>query len=235
MRAAWTTKGLYMSPTFITNKRQKVHAVLFNPRPSAEHGHTRVFDIVLIRIGEIWQRRRCPHTCGFDWQQGCRAHSRDCELGEYGYACCVLVSGIGVVAYVLGYVVKAGNIWCCVSGEACCRLGCRQWAGAGAATAVYFRQGGFKHGPTRIPVLEGEGVPVGPTGPRHTWVAGGVAGGDVLAEADPVVRGEILGDDVSVVRVHSRQIFETDLTGCERLKSTELNSREIHCVFLLTV
>lgn len=230
-----------MSPTFITNKRQNVCAVLFNPSPNAEHGHTRVFDIVFIRIGEIWKRHRCLRTCCFNWQRGCSALGRDAEQRpgdcRYRNASWVLVSDIGVVAHVLRSFAKAGNFWCCVSGEGCCWRGCRQWACAGAATAVYFREGGFKHGPTRIPVLEGEGVPIGPEGPGHTWVAGGVV--EVLAEADPVVRGEILGDDVGVVRVHSHQIFETELTGCERLKSTELNSKnlmkimsDVSCIFL---
>lgn len=68
-----------------------------------------------------------------------------------------------------------------------------------------------QHGPTRVPVLEGEGVPVCPVGPEHTGVAGGV---ELLAEADPVDGGEFLGDGLDVLRSQCHQVFETDLTGC---------------------
>lgn len=47
-------------------------------------------------------------------------------------------------------------------------------------------------------------------GPEHTGVAGGVG---VLAEADPVLRGELLGDGLDVFRSQRHQIFETLLTG----------------------
>lgn len=78
-------------------------------------------------------------------------------------------------------------------------------------------QGGLEHGPTRIPVLKGQGVPVGPAGPGQ---AGGVGGGvEVLAEANPGVSGEILGDSGGAVRSDSGQVFETGLTGCERSQS----------------
>lgn len=39
----------------------------------------------------------------------------------------------------------------------------------------------------RIPVLEGEGILVGPAAPGH--VGGFAGGGDILAEADPGVIG----------------------------------------------
>lgn len=61
-----------------------------------------------------------------------------------------------------------------------------------------------------VPVLEGEGVPIGPMGPE---LAGGGAG--LLTEADPSDRGEFLGDVVDVVRAHRRQVSETGLTGSQ--------------------
>lgn len=61
-----------------------------------------------------------------------------------------------------------------------------------------------------VPVLEGEGVPIGPTGPE---LAAGGAG--LLTEAHPSDRGEFLGDVVDVVGAHRRQVSETGLTGSQ--------------------
>lgn len=228
-----------MSPTFITNIRQEVRAVPFNPRPAAEHGHAGVLHIVLVRIGNIWHRRRRLLAGRCHWQRGRGAH-RGAHRGEAeprrgqrgpGGPRRVRRADVGEVARVLVCVAEAGNIWGRVSGEA---AGCRGqgWArrlraGAGAAAAVDFRHRGLKHGPAGVPVLEGERVPVGPAGPRHARVAGVVVTlGVGPAEADPVVGGEVLGDDVGVVGVHSHQVLEAALAGCERLQSTELNSKD---------
>lgn len=62
----------------------------------------------------------------------------------------------------------------------------------------------------RVPVLEDEGVPIGPMGPE---LAAGGAG--LLTEADPSDRGEFLGDAVDVVVAHSHQVSETGLTGSQ--------------------
>jgi len=82
-----------------------------------------------------------------------------------------------------------------------------------------------QHRPTGVPVLEDEGLPVGPAGPGPRGIEGfpvgpagpghvGVAGGgEVLAEADPAVRGEVLGDGFDVFRGHRHQVFETHLVG----------------------
>lgn len=43
--------------TVVTYKRQKLEAVLFHPRPKAEHGHTGVLDEVLIRVRVRKQHR----------------------------------------------------------------------------------------------------------------------------------------------------------------------------------
>lgn len=61
-----------------------------------------------------------------------------------------------------------------------------------------------------VPVLEGEGVPIGPTGPE--LAAGGAR---LLTEADPSDRSEFLGDVVDVVGLHRHQVFETVLTGSQ--------------------
>lgn len=46
-------EGLGGGLTLVTNKRQTLPAVLLHPGPEAEHGHTRVFNIVLISVGDV--------------------------------------------------------------------------------------------------------------------------------------------------------------------------------------
>lgn len=121
----------------------------------------------------------------------------------------VLVCDVGEVALVRRALGRKGR----ERGDARRRGQCC-WAGAGAAAAVSFWEGGFEDGPARVPVLEGEGIPVGPAGPGHAGVAG-----EVLAEADPVVRGELLGHVLVVLRSQCHQVLVADLMGRERLQS----------------
>lgn len=67
-------------------------------------------------------------------------------------------------------------------------------------------EGGPNQGPTAVPVLEGQGVPVDPVGPVETGVGH-------PAEADPVVGGESLGDVQYVLPSQCHHVFETGLTG----------------------
>ena len=96
---------------------------------------------------------------------------------------------------------------------------------AGATAAVSFWEGRFQHRPTRVPVLEGKGIPVGPVGPGHIGVSGRVAARadvrvEVLAEANPVVsRLAVAGNAPCVTRGQNHQIFETYLTECKTLQS----------------
>lgn len=213
-KTVWRGRHL-MSPTIITYIRQKIRAVLFNPSPKAEHGHTRVFNVVLFSLWDVrWQHRR-SHTFCFYW----RSCGKYCGVSGWGvtlftinsaYRCHSLLRDVGVAAYVCPAfgckVGETGGAWHC--------WGCQCWAGAGAAAALCLRGEGFEDGPTRVPVLEEKGIPVGPAGPGPSGVVC-----EVLAEADPVVRAEILDYFLDVFMSHCHQVLVTDLTGHERLQS----------------
>lgn len=64
-----------------------------------------------------------------------------------------------------------------------------------------------EYGATGVPVLEGEGVSVGPAGPGEGAVVHG------FAEADPVRRGQVLGKLLDVFRGQAHHLLVAHLIG----------------------